>query len=101
MKRVFTKSDFKKFCQICGRHGHEDESCAAIPTTFTWFEYSNIDLFLFISFLGEAVVKKYIFAALLVNGKPRRECTERVQRGKRSASIFANYLKDHLKSKLA
>jgi len=36
MKRVFTKSDFKKFCQICGRHGHEDESCAAIPTTFYW-----------------------------------------------------------------
>lgn len=49
MKRVFTKSDFKKFCQICGRHGHEDESCAAIPTTFTW-KYGGEEVYLCGSF---------------------------------------------------
>ena len=36
MKRVFTKSDFKKICHVCGRNCQEEESCATIPITFTW-----------------------------------------------------------------
>lgn len=57
MKRVFTKSDFKKFCSICGRHGHEGESCAAIPTTFCW-RYGGNSVFLCGSFSQWQVKKK-------------------------------------------
>lgn len=49
MRKFFVKTDSKKFCQICGRNGHEDESCAALPVTFTW-KYGGNEVFLCGSF---------------------------------------------------
>jgi N-acetylneuraminic acid mutarotase len=44
-RRVFTTSDFKTLCQVCGRNCGEEESSVAIPITFTWkYEGSTVYL---------------------------------------------------------
>jgi len=48
MKRVFTKSDFKQICHVCGRNC-EDNSCATIPINFTW-DYAGNTVYLCGSF---------------------------------------------------
>jgi len=68
MRTFFVKTDSKKFCQICGRNGHEDESCAALPVTFAWY---IIYFWWKKNYVGDMEETKSLFAVPLINGKSK------------------------------
>src|SRR4051794_32864596 len=82
MKRVFTRSDFRKLCKICGRHGHEEEFCATSPVTITWYTPPIYYLRYKRKFLGNILGKMFTYVARSPNGRLDNKCIKMTKASK-------------------